>query len=55
MDKARFEKNDLLSLPCPFVDMDDQRLLDLQTSETVNDATRLDERGCGFQGSFRGV
>lgn len=54
MDKARFEKNDLLSLPCPFTDMRDQRLLDLESSEAVDDAI-LDamDAGADFRAAFK--
>jgi hypothetical protein len=53
MDKARFEKNDLLSLPCPFTDMGDQKLLDLKSSESVDDAI-LDamDAGADFRAAF---
>jgi hypothetical protein len=53
MDKARFEKNDLLSLPCPFVDMRDPKLLDLGPSGSV-DAAILDamDAGADFKAAF---
>lgn len=37
MDKTRFEKNDLLSLPCPFVDIDEASFKELGRSENVDE------------------
>jgi hypothetical protein len=54
MDKARFEKNDLLSLPCPFVDMHDTDLLDIGSSESADDAIlQAMSAGTDFKAAFR--
>lgn len=54
MDKARLERSDLLSLPCPFTDMSDSKLLDLKSSQSVDDAI-LDamEAGADFRAAFQ--
>jgi hypothetical protein len=54
MDKARFEKNDLQALPCPFVDMNDADLLALESSTSVDEAI-LDamKAGADFRAAFR--
>ncbi len=54
MDKARFEKNDLQALPCPFVDMNDPQLLALEASTSVDDCI-LDAMNAGadFRAAFR--
>jgi len=54
MDKARFEKNDLLSLPCPFVDMHDTQLLDLGSFEPADEAIlEAMSAGADFKAAFR--
>jgi hypothetical protein len=54
MDKARFEKNDLLSLPCPFVDMHDACLLDISSSESADDSIlEAMSAGADFKAAFR--
>lgn len=54
MDKARFEKNDLLSLPCPFTDMADQNLLDLESSDSVDNAIlNAMDAGADFRAAFK--
>lgn len=54
MDKARFEKNDLLSLPCPFVDMRDVSLLDIGSSESADNAIlEAMSAGADFKAAFR--
>ncbi|MBR0852835.1 N-6 DNA methylase [Bradyrhizobium liaoningense] len=54
MDKARFEKNDLQALPCPFVDINDVDLLALESSTSVDDSI-LDamKAGADFRAAFR--
>ena len=53
MDKARFEKNDLLAIPCPFTDWSDERFLALANSSQV-DTVILDamEAGKDFKAAF---
>ncbi|WP_274629021.1 N-6 DNA methylase [Arvimicrobium flavum] len=53
MDKARFEKNDLLAIPCPFTDWSDEKFLALGKSTQV-DTDILDAMGAGkdFKAAF---
>lgn len=53
MDKARLEKNDLLALPCPFLDTEDGNLLALGDMDSVDEAI-LDamEAGTEFRSAF---
>jgi hypothetical protein len=53
MDKARLEKNDLLGLPCPFVDMGDPKLLALVSSDSANnDILDAMNAGADFKAAF---
>lgn len=54
MDKARFEKNDLQALPCPFADMNDADLLALESSTSVDDSIlEAMQAGADFRAAFR--
>lgn len=53
MDQARLEKNDLLSLPCPFRDARDRNLLDLADSYAPDDnILRAMNAGKDFRAAF---
>jgi hypothetical protein len=54
MDKARLERNDLLALPCPFVDMRDPGLLALAKLDSPDDGV-LDAMNAGsdFRAAFK--